>query len=803
MKRLLTLFAVVVISTTFFCQAFDWEWQNSKPHSNELRAIKIIAPNTIVGFASAGTVQKSTDNGTTWSVKYVDPSGRAFRSADFVDAFVGYACGSNGLLMKTTDGGETFTELNPGTSVFLYDVDFIDADTGYVGGASGLLIKTTDGGANWTTITTTGYTTQSIYAVSAPSADAIYLGCTSTSSVRKSTDYGASWQNVSPLGFTGQTIWDIYFLDESTGWFVYQYLGGIYRTTDGGNSWALSNVPNTLVVLNSINFNSDASVGVVSNNNNGSVFRSTNGGADWIDVGTGVEPQYATAVGGSTVFSVGRAGTCYKSTDGGATYSPLFISATTTQIRQIRFLNETTGLAGAGSSITSDSLGYLIKTTDGGNTWTALPYNFKHQVNSLWLASDNVWYVGRGRNAIFKTTDGGSTFFQQTQPLSGTSHFYDIAFSDENNGYAFSAGGGIIKTSDGGTNWVSANSPFGTTTVYNGVVFNSDTVIAVGGSAKAFKTTNGGTNWSALSPGIPGNFFAVRFYDANFGVIAGFSSPNPVATKTTDGGSTWIPLTLPSEFGANSIWGIGFKDTSTFWLTGINGLVGYTTDGGSTWTVAKKVTANTLFSAAVVGNDMWLSGDRGTILKGFSDPTIQEIKKINITALIEGFYNGSSMISDTVTVELHEDNSPYGVVETTKTVLNSNGNGTATFIKYAKSTTPYYIAVKHRNGLETWSATPQTFSGGVLNYNFTTAATQAYGSNLKLKGGKWCIYSGDIIPQDGLIDLSDVVAVVNDSNNFISGTAVPTDVNGDDNVDLSDILIVINNSNAFVSAQTP
>lgn len=180
----------------------------------------------------------------------------------------------------------------------------------------------------------------------------------------------------------------------------------------------------------------------------------------------------------------------------------------------------------------------------------------------------------------------------------------------------------------------------------------------------------------------------------------------------------------------------------------------------------------------------------------------QEAKTLNITALIEGFYNGSSMIPDTVTVELHNASFPYALIEGTKVVLNSSGSAAANFFSAADAIN-YYIVVKHRNGLETWSATPQAFSGGVLSYDFTTSDAQAYGNNLKFKVSKWCIFSGDIIPQDGLIDLSDVIAVVNDANNFVFGVAIPTDVNGDNNVDLSDIVIVINNANAFVSAQLP
>lgn len=631
MKKFYTLLIVAICSTMIFGQVFDWEWQNPKPHGNALRAVKIIAPNTVVGFGAAGTVQKSTNNGTTWKVMNVDSLAREFRGAVFTSATVGYACGSSGLLMKTVDGGETFTHLNSGTDVLLYDIDFVDANTGYAGGASGTIIKTTDAGATWSTLTSG--VTQAIYCVATPALDAIYFGTASTSSFRKSTDGGATWTATGPAGVT-QSMWGTHFINANTGWVSVQSSGKVFRTTDGGATWNESTT-NALIVPNSVYFK-DANVGLVTNNNNGIVFVSTDGGATWVESPTGTEPQYGADVVGTTAFSVGRSGTSYLSINEGATFTPLGLSVTYTQLRQIKFFNSTTGLASAGSTTTADSVGFLIKTTNGGDTWEQMPYNFKHLVYSFATPSMNTWYIGRGRNGLFKTTDGGVTYAEQVSPItSATAHFNDISFTDENNGFAFSSGGGIIKTTDGGTTWVNANTPFGTTAVYAGHMFNANKVIAVGGSAKAFMTTDGGTSWNAVSTAIPGNYFTVRFYNNDFGVIAGYNSPTPVASKTTDGGTTWTAFTFPLDFDGSSLWGVGFKNTDIFWLSGINGVIYYTTDGGTTWTKSKPVTGNTLYSFTVVGDNMWLSGTQGTIIKGYVDPAIP-VEMVSFNASVSG-----------------------------------------------------------------------------------------------------------------------------------------------------------------------
>jgi hypothetical protein len=182
---------------------------------------------------------------------------------------------------------------------------------------------------------------------------------------------------------------------------------------------------------------------------------------------------------------------------------------------------------------------------------------------------------------------------------------------------------------------------------------------------------------------------------------------------------------------------------------------------------------------------------------GSPDPNASQL---TLTALIQGLYNGTSMVSDTVTVELHNTVSPYALIESRKGILNSAGVGNFYFSN-AVNGTSYYIVLKHRNGLETWSAAGYSFASSALNFNLTSAKSQAYGGNLVLKGSKWCVYSGDV-NQDGLVDLSDLITVDNANLNYTSGY-VASDINGDGIVDLSDLIIVDNNNSIYISKSAP
>lgn len=188
--------------------------------------------------------------------------------------------------------------------------------------------------------------------------------------------------------------------------------------------------------------------------------------------------------------------------------------------------------------------------------------------------------------------------------------------------------------------------------------------------------------------------------------------------------------------------------------------------------------------------------------KGADESTPFTVYTLNLNALIEGFYTPSveAMVPDTVTVELRNSTSPWGLVDKAKTVLNASGLGSLNYL-FPQDATNYYLVVKHRNSIETWSKNPQSFSGASLTYDFTTDSAKAYGDNMKKKGIKWCIYSGDV-NQDGVIDITDVSSVDTDNLNFVTGYVV-TDVNGDNLVDISDVSLADLNNLNFVSKVTP
>ena len=173
---------------------------------------------------------------------------------------------------------------------------------------------------------------------------------------------------------------------------------------------------------------------------------------------------------------------------------------------------------------------------------------------------------------------------------------------------------------------------------------------------------------------------------------------------------------------------------------------------------------------------------------------------LNLSVLVEGFWNGSKMVRDFATVYLRNATSPYSLRDSATVCLDSLGNGSLEFSNVV-GIGNYYIVVRHRNSIETWSSSPQFLHEGANAYNFTTSASQAYGSNMILKGSKYCIYSGDV-NQDGVIDASDASLVDNDEANFVTGY-VNSDVTGDELVDASDAALVDNNGLNFVYSIHP
>jgi len=150
-------------------------------------------------------------------------------------------------------------------------------------------------------------------------------------------------------------------------------------------------------------------------------------------------------------------------------------------------------------------------------------------------------------------------------------------------------------------------------------------------------------------------------------------------------------------------------------------------------------------------------------------------------------------IVDTVLVKFHEKNRPYKSILSIKTILDTNG--------IAKCRTDnlygdYYISVKTRNSLETWSSCTIRIKGNTIKYNFSKSRKQAFGDNLfEIKPGLCALYSGDI-NQDRKIDSTDLLLLEKSISKNERGY-INTDINGDGNADLLDLYFLTKYLNEY------
>ena len=120
----------------------------------------------------------------------------------------------------------------------------------------------------------------------------------------------------------------------------------------------------------------------------------------------------------------------------------------------------------------------------------------------------------------------------------------------------------------------------------------------------------------------------------------------------------------------------------------------------------------------------------------YNDTTPANVATLTITVFIQGLYsggrtmtpalfnaNGSSPINiaDSILVELHSNTSPFDLVYSNNGMLGTNGNASFIF-PVAAIGNSYYIVIKNRNAMETWSALPVVISSNTF-YDFSSTVT--------------------------------------------------------------------------------
>jgi len=303
--------------------------------------------------------------------------------------------------------------------------------------------------------------------------------------------------------------------------------------------------------------------------------------------------------------------------------------------------------------------------------------------------------------------------------------------------------------------------------------------------------TNEGDRAFALAPDNSGNVYVTGESAGDFATIKYNSIGDSVWVKRYTDGYRALSIALDKSENVY-ITGTNLDDFLTVKYNSLGTIQwSKTYDGpGLSTDLASDIAVDTLGNIYVIGQSIGI----GT---GFDYCTIKYSENIgiNFTVITEGFYdiiNNSLNMKDTVKAYLRSNTIPYSIIDSAQALIDSTSfTGNFSFNNAPSGT--YYIVLKHRNSIETWSKSGGEIltRGTTFNFDFTTAASQAYGNNMILKGTRWCIFSGDV-DQDGIVDASDLSEVENDAFNSVTGY-VRTDVTGDDFVDGSDLSIVDNN----------
>ncbi len=277
-----------------------------------------------------GIIIKSTNGGDNWNTLNIGtlPS---LRSIYFIDNLIGLAVGDNGTIIKTIDGGINWTQPISGTVNNLESIFFISPTSGYICGKD-IILKTTNGGDTWDIFPIAGLFS-SIYFTDLNTGYALGIipnsgiGPPIATFIIKTIDGGLNW--VQKYYISNKNLSSVHFINSTIGYAVGYDIK--LKTIDGGDTWNILNLPNGA--------------------GTSSVFFTS------IDTGYAVGIDYSI---------VGEPALILKTVDGGINWNKQIVSSSV-HLSDIQFINSSIGFTVGGRG----GIGYEIhKTINGGETIT-------------------------------------------------------------------------------------------------------------------------------------------------------------------------------------------------------------------------------------------------------------------------------------------------------------------------------------------------------------------------------------------------------------------------------------------------
>jgi photosystem II stability/assembly factor-like uncharacterized protein len=323
-----------------------------------------------------------------------------------------------------------------------------------------------------------------------------------------------------------QSSYVLNFFDDNTGYYsgvLYNSsTNNIYKTTNGGLNFTAQNSGLTAQRFMAISMKHPDTVFI--SGNYGKILRTFNGGNNWNLIYSDTLIQFwgLFFVNSNTGFAAGSNGRIMKTTNKGDNWV-IQTSTTITALDGIYFLDENTGYIG-GANI-------ILKTTNGGQTWVNKVGNFIsgfETAQSLYFSDANTGYycTNTSNCRIVKTTDGGDTW-TLINSIDNIGAGWDMSFVNANTGYVCTGNGKVLKTTNAGMNWGYQNTPL-TENLYAMDFPSANTGYISTWSGKVLKTTNGGLTFAGkLNNESPSEFKLEQNYPNPFNpsTMIGFSIP--------------------------------------------------------------------------------------------------------------------------------------------------------------------------------------------------------------------------------------------------------------------------------------
>jgi photosystem II stability/assembly factor-like uncharacterized protein len=292
--------------------------------------------------------------GAQWSEVGLPISNANITDICFASPKTVVCAGKGSLILRSTDGGELWTQVSPTVTGDYADVFFLTAEEGWIAGD--VLLHTTDAGITWQ--------------VAGPKCANVYFNSSTHgqiavgTGIMRTTDGGSEWTDVPITGERKDAqINDFHYPTRDTGYAVSAW--SIMRTIDGGASWTVASAGwannDTISSIFELCHFFSGTEGIIRGWYGPTLLRTVNAAKDWdyVRFEHGDASFEAFCFPGASVgYAVGSLGTFYKSTDRGQTWLPQVLDTGGTMLRLVAFGDENIGVA--------FGIGKMFRTSNAG-----------------------------------------------------------------------------------------------------------------------------------------------------------------------------------------------------------------------------------------------------------------------------------------------------------------------------------------------------------------------------------------------------------------------------------------------------